>query len=116
MTTDTTMISGLGKGHYKAYIKDTNGCLGIVEFDVHGSFFIPNLITPNGDKSNDIFEIIGLPRESELKIYNRWGARVYENKSYDNTWAGEGNPDGVYYYDLILPDKTLYKGWVEVLR
>jgi gliding motility-associated-like protein len=116
MPTDTTMLTGLSQGHYKAYIKDANGCLGIVEFDIRGSFFIPNMISPNGDNHNDVFEVIGLPRESELRVYNRWGTRVYENKSYDNSWNGDTSPDGVYYYDLKLPNATVYKGWVEIVR
>jgi hypothetical protein len=36
-----------------------------------GVFFIPNLITPNGDGKNDTFEVSALPANSALKIFNR---------------------------------------------
>ena len=116
LSSDSTVINGLSKGKYTIYIKDSHGCKINLNVFVDIQFFIPNLITPNGDNSNDRFEVIGLPINSELRIYNRWGERVYENKNYDNTWDGDRAPDGVYYYDLVLPGGNLFKGWVEILN
>jgi gliding motility-associated-like protein len=113
---DSTVITGLSKGKYTVYIKDSHGCKIDLSLFIDIQFFIPNLITPNGDNVNDKFEVIGLPINSELRIYNRWGERIYENKNYDNTWDGDKAPDGVYYYDLVLPAGTFYKGWVEIMN
>jgi len=81
-----------------------------------GKFFIPNLITPNNDGKNDHFEITALPSGSALDVFNRWGDRIYQSSDYDNLWAGNNTSDGVYYYDLILPDGKQYKGWLNIVR
>jgi gliding motility-associated-like protein len=81
-----------------------------------GVFFIPNLVTPNGDGKNDRFEITALPIGAALKVFNRWGDYVYQSTNYDNLWAAHNLSDGVYYYDLTLPDGSHYKGWLQVVR
>jgi gliding motility-associated-like protein len=71
---------------------------------------IPNVFTPNNDGFNDAFdiEIVGQTLY-DLKIYNRWGAKVYEStkdgKENDGiNWNGKTNNDeaenveGVYFY------------------
>jgi gliding motility-associated-like protein len=80
--------------------------------------FIPNIITPNADASNETFFIRNInPREWALEIYNRWGARVYQVSQYGNDWAAKELPDGVYYYKLSQPGlQRSYKGYLEVLR
>jgi len=80
------------------------------------AFFIPNLITPNNDGKNDEFEIAGLPNGSTVKLYNRWGDLLYQSKDYDNLWSGNNASDGVYYYELILPEGKQYKGWLQIVR
>ena len=64
----------------------------------------PNVITPNGDGFNDKFEITNIENyiSSKLIIFNRWGNKVYEVDNYKNDWAGEGLPDGVYYFILTF--------------
>lgn len=62
--------------------------------------FVPNVITPNGDLSNETFM---LPEEilpAEIKIFNRWGKPVYTNDRYDNSWDGGNVKSGVYYYQI----------------
>lgn len=84
----------------------------------------PNVITPNGDQTNDYFIIKNLEDYDRVKltIVNRWGNLIYENESYQNDWNGKsqnGNflNDGVYYYTVTPEsekfeyddqDKTLY--------
>ena len=77
---------------------------------------IPNIITPNNDNQNDVFVIPLSQRGGKLEIFNRWGNRIQEYASYQNTWAGENQPDGVYYYYLTDPSGNKTKGWVEVRR
>ncbi len=84
---------------------------------------IPNLITPNGDGFNDVWEIdnLNLFPNNEVVIYNRAGQQVFKMATYDNTWGGTFNgalvPDGTYYYVLRFTDtdQTL-KGSLNVLR
>ena len=77
--------------------------------------FVPEIFTPNGDGINDTFEIFNLDKfdNPKLKVYNRWGALVYEADPYENDWDGTSQakltlgkstklPVGTYYYILDL--------------
>jgi len=84
---------------------------------VANDLFIPNIFTPNGDGTNDTFEIIGIEGFDRvaLTILNRWGNEVYRNESYDNKWAGRGLNEGTYYYIITLHKsgtQRVVKGWV----
>ncbi|GAA4496143.1 hypothetical protein GCM10023172_08860 [Hymenobacter ginsengisoli] len=76
---------------------------------------IPNIITPNGDKQNQYFE---LPPSCapQLQLFTRWGQRVYETAVYHNDWDATGHPAGMYYYLLTYPDGRHVKGWLEVVK
>ena len=82
--------------------------------------FPPNVITPNGDGLNDVFEVGGLNlyRNSEIEIFDRWGNRVFESKDYTNDWDGDDLPEGTYYYVLRVddPNQTVHKGVITLLR
>lgn len=81
-------------------------------------FFIPNIITPNADHSNDVFQILDEANDSwHLEIYNRMGKQVYLDTDYRNTWDGGKLTNGVYFY--MLKSNTngrTYKGPLTVLR
>ncbi|MEJ5053770.1 T9SS type B sorting domain-containing protein [Sphingobacterium sp. MYb382] len=84
---------------------------------VANDLFIPNIFTPNGDGTNDTFEIVGIEGFDRvaLTILNRWGNEVYRNESYDNKWAGRGLNEGTYYYIITLHKsgtQRVVKGWV----
>jgi gliding motility-associated-like protein len=84
---------------------------------------IPSLITPNGDGSNDFWEIpesLFYPNTSVL-IINREGQEVYSSSSYDNTWNGtfEGKllPEATYYYFIQFSNSEItHKGPITILR
>jgi hypothetical protein len=115
--TDTLIaLTGLDKGYYKVFLKDTNQCTAELTVRIKVGFFIPNLITPNGDGQNDYFEIMALPLRSTLSIYNSWNDRIYYDTNYNNSWEAKEQSDGIYYYELSLPDGKNYKGWLQVLR
>jgi uncharacterized repeat protein (TIGR01451 family)/gliding motility-associated-like protein len=84
-------------------------------------FFIPNVITPNGDGSNDRFEIKGLGRfvSNEIVIINRWGDSVYQRVNYQNDWSANGLSNGTYFYVLVTIDEAgkrhEFKGWIQVI-
>lgn len=79
---------------------------------------IPNVFTPNGDNSNRVFEIKGLENYpgTQVLIFDRWGKKVYENTNYQNDWNGGNCSDGVYYYIIVLSNKTQINGTVTILR
>jgi gliding motility-associated-like protein len=64
---------------------------------------IPNVFTPNGDASNDLFFIeTAYVSELELTIINRWGNFVAEildvNGNWDGKISGKDADEGVYFY------------------
>uniref|UniRef100_UPI0035940203 DUF7507 domain-containing protein n=1 Tax=Aquiflexum sp. TaxID=1872584 RepID=UPI0035940203 len=85
-------------------------------------FFIPNVITPDGDGLNDRFEIKGLDKfvENEIVIFNRNGDHVYERTNYQNGWAAEGLVSGTYFFVLKAVDRQgkshEFKGWIQVIK
>ncbi|MGI4823433.1 MAG: gliding motility-associated C-terminal domain-containing protein [Janthinobacterium lividum] len=76
---------------------------------------LPNIITPNGDAMNQTFR---LPDDcvTHIHIFSRWGQPIFEAQAYQNNWAAEGQPAGLYYYLLEYPDGHRIKGWLEVVK
>jgi gliding motility-associated-like protein len=85
---------------------------------------IYNVITPNGDGTNDLWIIDCIENypSNTVIIFDRWGDRIIEFENYDNrskVWNGtnqEGRPapDGTYYYIISIPGAGNYSGWVYV--
>ncbi|ELR73206.1 PKD repeat protein [Fulvivirga imtechensis AK7] len=76
---------------------------------------VPNVLTPDGGGHNDVFEIVAGSRV-DLKIFNRWGKLVFEDNDYQNTWSGEGDAAGIYYYEADIEGEVLCKGWVHLIK
>ncbi len=95
-------------------------------------YVLPNVFTPNGDGKNDIFQPYDCPsfvKSVEFKVFNRWGAKVFETKDVKINWNGKtssGNDlsAGQYYYEVVIyfesikkdAKPTQLKGWVQLLR
>jgi gliding motility-associated-like protein len=85
------------------------------------SFEFPNVITPNNDNINDIFEIKNLPENTEVFILNRWGNVVFSSMNYQNNWDGKDSSgkelvDGVYTYKFKTQDAKIGHGFVHLVR
>lgn len=69
---------------------------------------IPNAFSPNGDGTNDRWEIGNLAdyTDCEVQVFNRYGQRIYQSRGYTKPWDGMVNgtpmPVGVYYYVIDL--------------
>lgn len=89
----------------------------------------PNLVTPNGDGTNDTWKVVnmlecGLYSMNELWIYNKWGTLVYHVKNIaeeSDFWDPEKthSPDGTYFYRFSA--KSMFgivrtNGMIEVVR
>jgi gliding motility-associated-like protein len=102
-------------------VRVSNGCIEKAD-SVHvrvvdqENLTIPNVITPNDDEVNDIFVVPEELKGSQLQIYNRWGEDIYYNSSYQNTWTGEGQSAGVYYYTLHGVCPMAIKGIIHLLK
>lgn len=80
----------------------------VTEFDLT----IPNIVTPNGDGKNDKFFIKGLPPETSINIFNRWGNLMYQASDYKNDWSTV--TEGVYYYVMTTGKGKTYTGFVQM--
>ena len=97
---------------YTVTIKDNFGCTATASVTVTimcDTLDIPNGFSPNGDGTNDVFEIEGIDNYpgNVLFIYNRWGNLVYKKKEYANEWDGRSNVNGVMFGEE-LPNGTYY--------
>ncbi len=105
-------------------ITSCNGCIPDTDSMVITFIDIkaPNVITPGTTPGfNDAFWVKGLPDNSHLEIYDRWGLRVYKSDNYRNDFKADNLPPGVYYYILLLPKnlklaKYEYTGFLEVIK
>jgi gliding motility-associated-like protein len=88
-------------------------------------FFIPNVFSPNGDGLNDDINIHGFCIATfNLKIFNRWGEKIFETTDkalgWDGTFRGKAMDTGVFIYavDGITIEKKPFtkKGNITLLR
>ncbi len=84
---------------------------------------IPNAFSPNDDGVNDFFIIPGITYYEDVKftVFNRWGALIYSNSNYKNTWNGvnvnnEIISEDTYYYTLQMNRDKVYTGFIIVKR
>ncbi|MBC7863321.1 MAG: gliding motility-associated C-terminal domain-containing protein, partial [Bacteroidia bacterium] len=87
------------------------------------SAVIPDAFSPNGDNTNDYFEIKGIEYYGKIKItvYNRWGDVVFAKENYHNEWGGESADgkqltDDTYYFLLETEAGKEIKGFVVLKR
>jgi len=118
--------NNLNPGKYFVSLFDKNGCqldtsILIVAMGVD---CIPNVFSPNGDNFNDVWELEDtfLYGDSEIKIYGRFGKKMFESNGYDNPWDGTNRngravPDGTYFYIINLGNgHNPIKGTITIIR
>jgi gliding motility-associated-like protein len=121
---------------YLLTVKDVLGNCPIVTSNVQvvvigaqNCINIRNAFTPNGDGINDTWLVYDqdycLAKDgASVKVFNRYGSKVYENNAYKNTWDGTYNnkplPDGTYYavivFTLIDGSKQYARSDVTIIR
>ena len=101
---------------YTLTVSDENGCVNTATFSVvviiqcaPDDIEIPNAFTPNGDGNNDVFAPVfsekGQEQVISMKIWNRWGEKVYEGgigASWDGLFENEPAAAEVYIYTIEL--------------
>lgn len=115
---------------------DENGCSEsatvLVTVKKERLIYIPSAFSPNDDGLNDYFVInagTGVESVEYLRIYNRWGAVIFEAKNFQpndfrNSWDGKMKGEqvqmGVYVYSLkarfVDGEELMYQGDVTVVR
>ena len=119
--TYTVMLVGIGGAN--ACNDTATTVITVLESDM---LEIPNVFTPNGDGTNDVFFIHSKGYvDMRVEIYNRWGQLLHIMEGVNSTWDGKAPnreivPDGTYYFLLTATradDKTVTKtGYITLLR
>lgn len=85
------------------------------------TYHIPNVFSPNGDGSNDIFYIVpGIAGSSQIvsmTIYDRWGNQIFRKENYiteigqgwDGTFKGQELNPGVFVYLIEVLENDVIK-------
>ena len=103
-------------------------CPMVYEFYIHVDecevlaacdIIVYNAMSPNGDGLNEIFMIDGITcyPNNNVQIYNRWGAKIYDENGYNNadvafkgdsenklTLGSDKSPGDTYFYVLKYKD------------
>jgi gliding motility-associated-like protein len=128
---DLNLISGC----YAIQSVDSSGNASLLspDFCVDNcpEFELPNIFTPNNDKTNDFFKAIKVRQiqEIDLVVLDRWGNLVYRSKDPYFQWDGisvqskQIVSDGTFFYtcDVFEPRltglrKRAIRGYVQVVR
>ena len=130
ISTDNEWINHIykmdGKYKIKVMVTDNNGsldsCTNLISTKIN--IFIPNVIKPNHDDKNDVFNLFirsekgyvsykGF-RKFNMKIKGKWGETIFQTDDSLKGWYGSGVKKGVYYYWIELGNEK-FKGWIRVL-
>lgn len=86
---------------------------------------VPTAFSPNGDGINDTYSVQGFGVENyRLRIFNRWGQKVYETTNVKDRWDGRFNGEAqdigvfVYYVEATVAGSREYfdKGNITLIR
>lgn len=110
-----------GKYNLKVFlVNPVSGCRDTakkilqVNSDSSGEVKLANVFTPNTDGYNDCYKVVGLSPgcdEAVLKIFNRWGERIYYSTDVLGCWNGRVDntgpelPAGTYFYQIVIKRK-----------
>ncbi len=94
-------------------VQDEHGCIASdtlhIRLAATGDIFVPNIFSPNNDLVNDRFYPMGsdLIKINWMRIYDRWGALVFEKYSPQINHPEDGW-DGTFNSKLLLPAPYIY--------
>jgi|GEM_PF-1835064 len=104
----------------------TSSLSNVVRYFRTMKIFAPSAFTPNGDNTNETFQIQGqFITTASLTILNRWGQVIYQTNDLKTGWNGKDNSDqlvpvGSYSYVVAATDTkgnaATQSGVVELLR
>lgn len=118
---DTTRYKTVSAvGYYAVEIFNEYNCSVIDSIEARNlcppRVFVPTVFTPNGDGTNDMFNISGAHfKNFELTIFSRWGEIIFHTNDRNNVWDGNYKdapiPVGVYAWIIRYEgDSDEYQG------
>ncbi|MBL7838125.1 MAG: gliding motility-associated C-terminal domain-containing protein, partial [Bacteroidetes bacterium] len=116
------------RGNVRVKVFGTNsyGCIGdtFIEFEVmhRMHFYLPNIITPNGDGINDAFYFPGKEyvKEYSISIFNRWGEKLFYSTNPNELFSPDDKSNNLYIYLInvldIYNERQLINGSFSVIQ
>lgn len=113
----SNIFTNLKAGIYQVFVKSqTNSCTAVAKSAV---LFIPNVITPNQDRFNDVWRVGNIEyfANAKLSIYDRFGRKVFYAEdvskfNWDGFYMGRSLPSDTYWYILEIEKNYTRTGWI----
>ena len=123
-TGETTSAIEVDRGGiYTVVVTNEYGCTAEDEIEIFFEVEIPNFFTPNGDGSNDTWDIPFLLNTPDalIQVFDRFGNLVDSYRAGEKEWDGTSNgelvKDDTYWYVIEIDKKTKpLKGSVTIKR
>ena len=102
-------LDQMGIQNFKIRVTSNQGCVDSMMFSktisLSNDIYYPNAFTPDGHGGNEVFGPYNadLIENYRLRVYNRWGEKLFESTSNNRYWKGtdsKGEPamEGQYVY------------------
>lgn len=110
----------------QVFVTDQNNCVNscgkVLET---AEIFIPNVVTPNSDQLNDVFNLYVRLGDQYfnyeghesfmIRLFNRWGKLVYQTSNPLKGWIATDAAAGIYFYEVTL-GANVWKGPLHVVN
>ncbi len=131
---ENNFFEDLEAGDYSIIVQDELGCEVKIDTVIENTgenceILIPDMFTPNGDGTNDWFNIVSFPEfqgDISLRIFSRWGQEIFNRSNigltmdgWDGTKNGKPMPMDVYVYIFEITtnaETEVLSGEVTLLR
>ncbi|PNQ73330.1 hypothetical protein C1T31_07365 [Hanstruepera neustonica] len=117
------IFTNIPPGIYTVHVRDLKNDCGIVQ-EIVSVIGFPKFFTPNGDGSNDTWNVKGVSGmfqpNSKILIFDRYGKLLKEispsGEGWDGTFNGELLPVSDYWFSVQLQDGRLFKSHFTLKR
>lgn len=124
LNTTDLLTSNAGQLYY-IVLGDNGTSSALVELQLSPAVYVPDAFSPNGDGTNDFFELKGrFIKGIDLAVFNRWGEPVFHSTDMKDLWDGKVNGGdatiGTYAYTLEVTGQKgeviKHKGTITLVR
>ncbi len=115
-------------GVHRVYVRSRFGC-GAIPSDVFLVVNYPNVFTPNGDNTNETWNVLGFDNDltlgEEIFVFDRYGKLLVQlapgGEGWDGTFQGIDLPSSSYwftasYFDVTTDQNVSFKGHFALKR
>lgn len=118
----SNIFKNVATGTHMIYVRNIDGC-GVISQEVSVLAY-PKFFTPNGDQSNDYWQIKGFGSENQINarisIFDRFGNLLAQidptSKGWDGNFNGQPLQSSDYWFRVSLADGRLLRGHFTLKR